>query len=230
MSSVAAVVPAAGCGARLGLGRPKALHPIAGVAMVVRALAQLDACPLVTWAVVAAPLEQVAHLRRLVSDAGLGLPVEVVAGGARRADSVRAALAVLPQEPDVVVIHDAARPFAPPQLFAAVVQAVREGADAAVPVVAVTDTVKVVDQAGQIVKTLSREGLRAVQTPQAFLRQALISAHELGERAATDDAALVEAAGGRVVAVPGHPEAFKVTGPLDLLLAEALAARRQHVS
>jgi 2-C-methyl-D-erythritol 4-phosphate cytidylyltransferase len=137
----------------------------------------------------------------------------VVAGGGTRSASVRAGLAAVPEGAAVVVVHDAARPGASPGLFAAVVAAVREGADAAVPGVPVVDTIKrVVDG---VVETLDRSQLVAVQTPQAFRATALRAAHAGGGEA-TDDGALVEAAGGRVVIVPGEPDNVKVTTPADL--------------
>jgi 2-C-methyl-D-erythritol 4-phosphate cytidylyltransferase len=137
----------------------------------------------------------------------------VVAGGGTRSASVRAGLAAVPEGAAVVVVHDAARPGASPGLFAAVVAAVREGADAAVPGVPVVDTIKrVVDG---VVETLDRSQLVAVQTPQAFRAAALRAAHAGGGEA-TDDGALVEAAGGRVVIVPGEPDNVKVTTPADL--------------
>ena len=136
----------------------------------------------------------------------------VVAGGATRSESVRAGLAALPAEADVVVVHDAARPTAAPKLFDAVVAAVRAGADGAVPAVALPDTVKRVD-GDRVVETLDRSTLVAVQTPQAFKVDVLRRAH-VGD--ATDDAALVEAAGGTVVVVPGDPMNRKVTQPSDL--------------
>jgi 2-C-methyl-D-erythritol 4-phosphate cytidylyltransferase len=144
----------------------------------------------------------------------------VVAGGATRSDSVRAGLAAVPEEAEVVIVHDAARPAASPSLFAAVVAAVRAGADGAVPGVAVVDTIKRVD-GDVVVETLDRGSLVAVQTPQAFRAGALRAAHASGADA-TDDGALVEAAGGRVVVVTGEPDNVKVTTPADL---ERLARR-----
>ena len=138
----------------------------------------------------------------------------VVIGGATRSASVRAGLAAVPEDADVVVVHDAARPFAAPALFEAVVAAVRGGADAAVPGVPLADTVKRV-VGREVVATLDRDELVAVQTPQAFAAASLRRAHaDAGE--ATDDAALVEAAGGRVVIVPGDPANAKITLRTDL--------------
>ena len=144
----------------------------------------------------------------------------VVAGGDTRSASVRAGLAVVPAEAEVVIVHDAARPLAPPEVFDAVLAAVAAGADGAVPGLPVTDTVKRVAADGRVVETLDRYELVTVQTPQAFRADALRAAHAAGGEA-SDDAALVEAAGGRVVVVPGAPAAAKVTAPGDLPTLEA---------
>ncbi|HYA44986.1 MAG TPA: 2-C-methyl-D-erythritol 4-phosphate cytidylyltransferase [Acidimicrobiales bacterium] len=145
----------------------------------------------------------------------------VVAGGGTRAASVRAGLALVPEDAEVVVVHDAARPLASEAVWQAVIEAVRRGADGAVPCVPVADTIKQCRVDGSLV-TLPRPQLVAAQTPQAFKATALREAHAGGGEA-TDDAALVEAAGGRVVSVPGDPCNLKVTTPLDLALARAAA-------
>jgi 2-C-methyl-D-erythritol 4-phosphate cytidylyltransferase len=144
----------------------------------------------------------------------------VVAGAATRSGSVRAGLAAVPDSADVVLVHDAARPLAPPELFAAVLAAVAAGADGAVPGLPVTDTVKRVGPDGAVLETLDRGTLVSVQTPQAFRADSLRAAHAGGGEA-SDDAALVEAAGGRVVVVPGALAAAKVTEPADLPALEA---------
>jgi len=147
----------------------------------------------------------------------------VVEGGPTRADSVRAGLAAVPDDAAVIVVHDAARPLAAPELFAAVVDAVRTGdVDGAVPVVPVSDTLKRVE-GGRVVATVDRDTLVAVQTPQAFAADALRSAHA-GSGQSTDDAGLLEAAGLPVAAVAGDPRNLKLTRPEDLALAEALLA------
>jgi len=138
-----------------------------------------------------------------------------VAGGATRSESVRAGLAAVPAEASVICVHDAARPFASASLFAAVIEAVRAGADGAIPGLAVTDTIKRVDADGRVVETLTRDELVAVQTPQAFRASALRAAHT-GTTDATDDAALVEASGGCVVVVAGDPDNRKITTSADL--------------
>ena len=151
----------------------------------------------------------------------LGLAGKVVVGGETRSASVRAGLAALEPAADVVVVHDAVRPLASAALFRAVIEAVAAGADAAVPGRPVTETVKRVDTEGRVVATVDREGLFLVQTPQAFRAGSLRAAHA-GASEATDDAGLVEAAGGRVVLVPGEPGNIKITHPQDLAVAEVL--------
>lgn len=144
----------------------------------------------------------------------------VVAGGATRSASVRAGLGALPPDTDVVAVHDAARPLAPLELWQAVIAAVEAGADAAVPACAVTDTVKEVGRGGRLV-TLDRSRLVAVQTPQVFRASVLEEVHRSGGEA-TDDAALVEAAGGTVELVDAPSHNLKITSPLDLVVAAAL--------
>lgn len=146
--------------------------------------------------------------------------VLVTAGGATRSESVRAGIAATPDDADVIIVHDAARPLAGSALFAAVTAAVVEGADGAVPAIAVTDTIRHTDDG-----SLDRSRLRAVQTPQAFRADLLRRAHAAGGEA-TDDATLVEAAGGKVQLVEGEPDNLKITTPGDLHVAEALLAAR----
>jgi 2-C-methyl-D-erythritol 4-phosphate cytidylyltransferase len=144
----------------------------------------------------------------------------VVAGGSTRAASVRAGLDAVPDDAEVIVVHDAARPLAGADLFRAVVDALVPGVDAAIPGLPVAETVKQVAD-GRVVSTLDRSELVAVQTPQAFRAAGLRSAHGTGGEA-TDDAALVEAAGGTVVVVPGDRRNVKLTEASDLVVLEAL--------
>ena len=200
--SVWAIVVAAGSGSRFG--GPKQFEELEGRRVVDWALA---ASRSVADGVVLVVPDDHLDDEAPAADA-------VVTGGATRSHSVRAGLAVVPADADVVVVHDAARPFAAPALFEAVVAAVRAGADGAVPAVAVADTIKRV--AGvEVLATLERAELVAVQTPQAFTAAALHRAHADGAEA-TDDAALVEASGGRVVVVPGDPANTKITLRSDL--------------
>jgi 2-C-methyl-D-erythritol 4-phosphate cytidylyltransferase len=210
--NVGAIVVAAGRGDRFG--GPKQFLALAGTRLVDRAVtACTDACDAVV----------------VVLPAGVpwdGPAVHAaVTGGATRSDSVRAGLAALPARCDVVVVHDAARPLASREIFDAVIDAIRGGADAAVPALPVADTLKRVDDSGRVVETVARADLVAVQTPQAFRGDALRAAHETSADA-TDDAALVERRGGCVVIVPGDTTNFKITAPRDLDLAAAVLAAR----
>jgi 2-C-methyl-D-erythritol 4-phosphate cytidylyltransferase len=145
----------------------------------------------------------------------------VVPGGASRAESVRAGLSAVPEDAEVIVVHDAVRPLAGPSLFTAVVEAVRAGGtDGAIPVLPVADTLKRTE-GGTVRSTVDREGMVTVQTPQAFVAAALRSAHA-GAGEATDDAGLLELQGAKVRTVPGDPRNVKLTRPEDLALAEAL--------
>lgn len=139
-----------------------------------------------------------------------------VPGGASRSESVRAGLAAVPETAEVIVVHDAARPLASEALYWATIDAVRNGADGAVPVIDVVDTLR--ERAGG---TVDRDRFVAVQTPQAFAAAPLRAAHAAG-RTATDDASLVESAGGRIVTVPGERTNLKITEPSDLVVAAVL--------
>jgi 2-C-methyl-D-erythritol 4-phosphate cytidylyltransferase len=204
-----AIVVAAGRGERFG--RPKQRELICGQSVVERsAAAAHEACDGVVVVLPPGDMLPVAH-------ADMTVP-----GGATRSASVRAGLAVVPQDAKVIVVHDAARPLASAALWRSAIDAVLHGADAALCAVPVTDTIKRVD-GDQVVATLDRAELVAVQTPQAF-RAALLRAVHEAERDATDDGALVEAAGGQVVVVAGSATNLKITHPNDLLVAEALLA------
>lgn len=146
-----------------------------------------------------------------------------VAGGRTRSESVRNGLAAVPPEATIICVHDAARPFADAALYESVIAAVAAGADCAVPGIQVVDTIKVVDADGTVVSTPNRSSLRAIQTPQAFRSSVLRAAHAAGADG-TDDAALVEANGGRTVVVPGGDDNRKITYPEDLEWARARAA------
>lgn len=154
-----------------------------------------------------------------VAAGGGGGRVVVTAGGVLRSDSVRCGLSRVPGDAGIVVVHDGARPLAGEAVFMRVVQAVRDGADAAVPVIDLTDTIR--RRSGG---TADRREFVAVQTPQAFRADVLRAAHAAGADA-TDDATLVEAVGGTVAMVAGDSRNLKVTGPHDLAVAEALLSR-----
>lgn len=223
-----AILTAAGSGTRLGHALPKALVPLAGVPLVTRAAHALTSAGVVRRVVVTAPPDALADVVAAVADV---LDTEVVPGGATRQASVAAALERLADEPDdtIVLVHDAARPLVPVRVVRRVAGAVAMGDDAVVPALPVADTVKQVDAAELVTATLDRSALRAVQTPQGFRLGVLRAAHAAAAHraddealAATDDAGLVEAAGGVVRVVEGHADAMKITTARDLAVATAL--------
>ncbi|MEY2227543.1 MULTISPECIES: 2-C-methyl-D-erythritol 4-phosphate cytidylyltransferase [Streptomyces] len=233
----AAVIPAAGRGVRLGPGAPKALRALGGTPMLIHAVRAMASSRAVSLVVVVAPPAEAAEVRLLLGEHALPERTEllVVPGGETRQDSVRAGLDALPPDVTSVLIHDAARPLVPVDTVDSVIEAVRDGAPAVVPALPLADTVKEVEpgkpgEPEPVLGTPERARLRAVQTPQGFdlatLRQAHAAIAVAGE-GATDDAGMVERLGVTVVVIPGHEEAFKVTRPLDLVLAEAVLARRR---
>ncbi|MFG3366103.1 2-C-methyl-D-erythritol 4-phosphate cytidylyltransferase [Streptomyces sp. NPDC048156] len=236
-SRTAAVIPAAGRGVRLGPGAPKALRALNGTPMLIHAVRAMAASRSVSLVVVVAPPDEAssAEVKTLLADHALPERTDfvVVPGGESRQESVKLGLDALPPGIDVVLVHDAARPLVPVDTVDAVIEAVREGAPAVVPALPLADTVKQVEESRAdggpelVVATPERARLRAVQTPQGFDRGTLVRAHETVTDNVTDDASMVEQLGEPVVVVPGHEEAFKVTRPLDLVLAEAVLARRR---
>jgi 2-C-methyl-D-erythritol 4-phosphate cytidylyltransferase len=213
------IVLAAGSGRRFG-AQPKQYELLAGERVVDRALVTCRAAADHVIVVLAPGEEAVGEA--LLAD---GSADAFVIGGAERSDSVRSALAVIDEEAAVIVVHDAARPLASASLHEAVVAAVHAGADAAIPAIAVVDTVKRIriaaDGSEVVAETLDRRELVAVQTPQAFRAAVLRRAHHSATDA-TDDAALVEAAGGTVVIVAGERTNIKITDPEDLAVASVL--------
>lgn len=208
------IVVGAGAGTRLG-GVPKQFRDLAGTSVIVRSVRAMatesDAV------VVVADPGPAAAAGIAVGRDGVAA---VVPGGIERSDSVGAGLAVVPSEVDVVAVHDAARPLASPDLLRRCVQALEEeGIDGAVPALPVVDTIKEVDPGGGVVRTLDRDRLVAVQTPQAFSASTLRAAHAAAHQGGTDDAFLVEQIGGRVVVVAGEPGNVKLTRAEDFVWA-----------
>lgn len=229
-----ALVLAAGLGERLGLGRPKALAELAGRPLWQWSVDVLRRAEAIERIVIATPAEGRDGAALMASVAAISAgEVIAVPGGAVRSESVRLALDATGGggEDDLVLVHDAARPLVALDVVeATLAAAASEGVDAAIAAAQVTDTIKQADGDGRVLRTLDRSGLWAIQTPQAFRRDALeraldVPAEVLAE--ATDDAWLVERTGGCVVIVPAPRENLKVTTPLDLQLAEMLLARRQ---
>lgn len=211
----AGVIPAAGSGERLGAKKPKALVKVGRSTLVNRAATKLS--KVVDEIVVAAPAGYEADVAKSLRK--LTVPVVVITGGSSRTESVSLALAHLTPDVRYVLIHDAARAFAPVSLLRRVLQALREGAEAVVPALAVSDTIKIVDEHEQVKSTLARASLRAVQTPQGFSRELIERAHREAiahERVGTDDASLVEAIGATVLLIPGDERANKITTASDL--------------
>jgi 2-C-methyl-D-erythritol 4-phosphate cytidylyltransferase/2-C-methyl-D-erythritol 2,4-cyclodiphosphate synthase len=228
MPSVAAVVVAAGRGLRAGGDVPKQFRPIGGQAMLRRALSGLLEVPTI------ATIQPVIRMedRPLFEQAMAGLLLRPpVAGGATRQASVRAGLeALAPVAPDIVLIHDAARPFASPALIARTIEAA-ERTGAAIPGIPVPDTVKAVDADRRVRQTLERGSLRLIQTPQGFAFGPLLSAHRRaaaeGREDFTDDAALAEWAGLTVSVFEGEPGNIKMTNPDDFARVEAQEAAQR---
>jgi 2-C-methyl-D-erythritol 4-phosphate cytidylyltransferase len=215
------VLVAAGAGERLGIDRPKAFAVLAGRPLLAESLDRLDRCPWIDAIVVAAPVGWEEPSILLSEELAATKVISCVTGGATRAESVRAALADVPDEALVVVVHDAARPLVDDAVVERVLGPLAEGFDGAVPGLAIADTVKRVEH-GTIVETVTREGLVRAQTPQAFLAPALRRAYAADHSDATDCAFLVERAGGRVAVVEGDPRLLKVTTQKDLALVEFL--------
>lgn len=250
----AVIVVAAGSGQRLGYGMPKAKVPLGGDSILTHALRGVAAAGIAQQICVAIPSGdtelhalceafrqelKAGRPRTSAAGGGVDLPVvTIVDGGATRAASVRAALAVLLPATEAVLVHDAARALTPEAVFHRVAHALAAGALAVIPVMPVVDTVKTVEAttgdgasiAPELVTgTAARETLRAVQTPQGFKLATLQRAHEAaasfdaGQTAAvTDDAMLVELLGVPVHAVRGASQSLKITTPLDLIIAEGL--------
>jgi 2-C-methyl-D-erythritol 4-phosphate cytidylyltransferase/2-C-methyl-D-erythritol 2,4-cyclodiphosphate synthase len=219
------VLVAAGSGERLGAGVPKALVRVAGQSMIGHCLDTADRVDRIRQVVVVAPPGRTDDLMRT---GAIPEAVQVVAGGASRDASVRKGLAALDDGTQLVLIHDAARPFAPPEVFERVIDGLVAGHDAVIPAVPVTDTIKVVHD-GVVHSTPVRDALVAVQTPQGFRLEVLERAHAALDAQVTDDAMLVERAGIEVHVVDGSPHSFKITTAFDLHVAEAVLAQSDPV-
>ena len=223
---VGVVIVAAGRGVRLGGSQPKQYLPIAGTPMLLWAIRPFACHPEVRQVVVVLPLEDATSPPDwLAPHVGDGL--RLTAGGPERGDSVANGLAALDGACRIVLVHDAARPFVTRDVLDGVIAGAREGIGA-VPAVPVADTLKQANAAGEVERTVPRDGLWRAQTPQGFPREMLAQAHADARAAGvtgTDDASLVERLGGTVRLVPGDTRNLKVTTADDFALAELLAER-----
>jgi 2-C-methyl-D-erythritol 4-phosphate cytidylyltransferase len=219
--SVWAILVAAGRGERLGTDQPKAFAKLAGKPLLAEPLRRLEECSWVDAIVLVAPAGWEEPAILLAEELGCGKVNACVTGGSERADSVRAGLAEVGEDALVVLVHDAARPLLTDEVVERVLAPLSDGWDGAVPGLPVVDTLKRAAADGAVVETVAREGLWAVQTPQAFPAETLRRAIADGA-AATDCAGLVEAGGGRVKVVPGDPRLLKVTTADDLRQVERL--------
>lgn len=233
-SATAVVIVAAGSGQRLGHGIPKARVPLAGQPILAHALRGVIAANVAAQIYVCVPvgdsqLREICAAEEQLND-GHPVVIHTVHGGASRAESVANALRALEPSIERVLIHDAARPLVPVEVFTRVCQALDGGAPAVIPVISVVDTIKSVEpvllggaEAYRVTGTPARDTLRAVQTPQGFSLHALREAHSAvpAQDDITDDAMLMERAGVDVYVVPGSEYSHKITSASDLLLAEA---------
>lgn len=223
-----AIIPAGGSGKRMGGFVPKQFLTLAGIPILVHTLRAFQSSPLIDEILLVVPEKEIPEIRRdWVERYRLTKIRTVLGGGPERQDSVRNALAHLGGEDDPILIHDGVRPFVTAALIARVVAGARAfgAVTAAIPI---ADTVKAVDAEGGVVQTVSREGLRLAQTPQAFRRELILAAYARagadGYRG-TDDASLAERAGIPVRVIPGDADNIKVTTPEDLVRGEAILQR-----
>lgn len=219
-----AIVVAAGQGARFGGdGVPKAFRPLAGVPMYVHSLRALEAVPSIAGIVLVVPVNWQEYAMEHTMGEPKHATIEITPGGDSRQASVRAGLAAVPSDAERIVVHDAARPLVTPELIEASLAGLKDG-EGAISAVRLADTLKRAKD-GRVEGTVPREELWRAQTPQAFTASALRAAHDRARSEgieATDDAALIELAGGRVVVVQGDERNIKITMPAELELAEAL--------
>jgi len=205
--NIAVIIPAGGSGERLGANMPKALVQLGGKTLIEHAVAQM--APIADQIVIAAPAGYEDQFRSL-----LGTEVTIVTGGITRTESVKAALSVLSKDLRYVLVHDAARPLASADLARRIIKELEAGADAVIPGLKVADTIKRVNIDGFVTKTPNRTKLRAIQTPQGFTYETLVTAHK-SKSDATDDAGLVEELDIPVKVILGEERALKITTPED---------------
>jgi len=215
---VAAIIPAAGSGVRLGADIPKAFLELGGLSLLTRsALAMSTVADIL---IIAAPVDGLDEAGMQVAQ--VDAEIHIVAGGEHRQESVANALRMVPEDISIVLVHDAARPLVPIEVTQNVVAAIRGGAKAAIPVLPIVDTIKRVNNNGIAIETVDRNQLRRVQTPQGFDRATLDLAYQNPEVVATDDAGLMDALGIPVVTVAGDERSLKITTMADVQHALSL--------
>ena len=215
---VAAIIPAAGSGVRLGADIPKAFLELGGLSLLTRsALAMSTVADIL---IIAAPVDGLDEAGAQVAQ--VDAEIHIVAGGEHRQESVANALRMVPEDVSIVLVHDAARPLVPFEVTQNVVAAIRGGAKAAIPVLPLVDTIKRVNNQGIAIETVDRNQLRRVQTPQGFDRATLDLAYRNPEVVATDDAGLMDALGIPVVTVAGDERSLKITTMADVQHALSL--------
>lgn len=224
-TGVWAILVAAGRGERLGGERPKAFAKLGDRPLLAESLERLEDSEWIEAIVVVVHEDWVEPAILLAEELGAGKVNTCVPGGETRADSVRLGMAEVPTEAAVVLLHDAARPFLPPEVIDRVLQALGEGWDGVVPALEVSDTVKRARADGAVIETVERDGLYGVQTPQAFVADTFRRALTTSAESPTDCAGFVEASGGHIRIVEGDRRLVKVTTPADLEFVEALLNR-----
>jgi len=215
---VAAIIPAAGSGVRLGADIPKAFLELGGLSLLTRSALAMSAVADVL--IIAAPIDGLDEASAQLSQ--VDAEIHIVAGGEHRQESVANALRMVPEDVAIVLVHDAARPLVPMKVTQDVVSAVRNGAKAVIPVISLVDTIKRVNNQGVAIETVDRNQLRRVQTPQGFDRATLDLAYQNPEVVATDDAGLMDALGIPVVTVAGDESSLKITTMSDVQHALSL--------
>jgi 2-C-methyl-D-erythritol 4-phosphate cytidylyltransferase len=215
---VAAIIPAAGSGVRLGADIPKAFLELGGLSLLTRSALTMSTVADVL--IIAAPVDGLDEASAQVAQ--VDAEIHIVAGGEHRQESVANALRMVPDDVSIVLVHDAARPLVPIEVTQNVVAAIRGGAKAAIPVLPLVDTIKRVNNQGIAIETVDRNQLRRVQTPQGFDRATLDLAYRNPEVVATDDAGLMDALGIPVVTVAGDERSLKITTMADVQHALSL--------
>ena len=209
---VAAIIPAAGSGVRLGADVPKAFLALGGLSLLTRSALAMSAVADVL--IVAAPIDALDEASAQLAQ--VDAEIHIVAGGEHRQESVANALRMVPEDVAIVLVHDAARPLVPVEVTQNVVAAIRGGAKAVIPVLPLVDTIKRVNNNGIAIETVDRNQLRRVQTPQGFDRATLDLAYQNPEVVATDDAGLMDALGIPVLTVAGDERSLKITTMSDV--------------